>query len=454
MFYRKVVSDMEAWSRSAYRKSLILRGVRQVGKTTAVRMFAEQFDTYIELNLEDEQDRELFITATDVVTLMNLIKLRKNISSTTGRVLLFIDEIQYSSNAMLSLRYFYERMPELFVIAAGSLLEAYLSKERMEVSVGRIEYLWVYPLDFDEYLQADHEAQLLDLMGSVPFPDYAEKYLHDQFNTFCTIGGMPEAVKVWIETQDIGKVRSVQSAIVQTYRDDVVKYTKSPDQSQVVLQIMHAAYFEIGRRITFEGFGQTSFKSLTVKNAFNLLSQVSLFHLLYPSTSWNIPLMPNMRKKPKLLAYDLGIVNYILGIQDKYYTEDSLHSIYKGNAMEQMVGQQLISMQNRHDFRLHFWVREARSSSAEVDFLISWQNRVIPIEVKAGKTGTMKSLFLFMQDSDSDIAVRLYDGKTKWERTACPNGKGFDLLHLNLGLLTRLFDHLPSQELKGRNPIK
>lgn len=442
MFYRKIIADLEKWSASKYRKSLVLRGARQVGKTTAVRMFAEQFDTFIELNLEEEKDRNLFSTGTDVQNLLNLIMISKNVRNSAGRVLLFIDEIQYSSNAMLSLRYFYEKMPEIYVIAAGSLLEVYLTKAGLEVSVGRIEYLWVYPVDFDEFLLAEKQQALVEQMNQVPYPEYAYQPLKEQFAKYCLIGGMPEAVKVWVETKDITQVCKVYESIIAAYYDDIAKYANSSEQVNIIRQIMEAAFFKIGKRITFDGFGDTAYGSRKVKDTFNLLTLVSLFHLFYPVTSYNIPLLPNHRKKPKLLSFDIGITNYMVGIQDKYYTEDNLNSIFKGAAMEQVVGQQLISMQQRYGYKLYYWVRDSRGASAEIDYLLVWNNQLIPIEVKAGKTGTMKSLFLFMEESDTTLAVRVYDGENNVETVQTKNGKQFTILHLHLGLLTKMFAYL------------
>lgn len=442
MFYRKVLADLKDWASSPNRKSLILRGVRQVGKTTAVRMFAREYDTYIELNLEDMQDRELFITGTDVEKLLNLIKISKGVGTTGMKVLLFIDEIQYSANAMLSLRYFYEKMPDIHVVAAGSLFEAYLTMYRLPVSVGRIEYRWMYPFDFEEFLTANQATTLLKAMAEVPYPDYAVMPLSDHFTTYSTIGGMPEAVKTWVETKDITKVRAVQANIVQTYHDDIAKYATTSQQAFTINKVMETAYYHIGKQITFEDFGQSGFKSVSVKNAFHLLVQASIFQLLYPTTAKTFPAMPNLKKKPKLFAFDLGIVNFVVGIQDKYYTEKSLHSIFKGNAMEQIVGQQLLSMQAKHHFQLQYWLRDVRSSSAELDFLLVWHNKLIPIEVKAGKTGSMKSLYIFMEESEADFAIRIYDGDTFTEQLQTPSGKYFTLLNLHLGLTTHLFDYL------------
>lgn len=442
VFWRKLIDDLEAWSRSPYRKSLILRGARQVGKTTAVRLFGQRFEQFIELNLEQEEDRALFFSGTDVRKVFNNIKIVKNIESSEARTLLFIDEIQYSPNAMLSLRYFHELMPEIFVVGAGSLLEAYLARGGLQVSVGRIEYLWVYPLDFEEFLNATGMNQLRLSLGQIPFPEYLYPTLKERVTEFCMVGGMPEPVKIWQETGDIVQVRKIQASIVETYAEDVGKYAANASQKELILQIMQAAYFQIGKRITYTGFAGSDQRATAISQAFRLLSQVNLFELLKPSSALTIPALPNPRRQPKLLAYDLGMVNYVVGIQDKYYGENDLHSIFKGAAIEQIVGQQLQGMQKRHNFILRYWVRDRRNSSAELDFLIDWGGKLIPIEVKAGKTGSMKSLFIFMEDSDADTGVRIYDGITRWERLSTASGKQFWLLNLHLGLTCRIFDHL------------
>lgn len=452
-FWRKLIGDLEVWADSPYRKSLVLRGARQVGKTTAVRMFAQQFDVFIELNLEQDQDRELFFSGTEVQKVFNRIKIAKNIESLEGKVLLFIDEIQYSPNALLSLRYFHELIPELFVVAAGSLLEAYLARGGLQVSVGRIEYLWVYPLDFEEFLNAIKMNQLRSAMSQVPFPDYLHSLVREKFSEFCMVGGMPEAVKIWLETADIVPVRKVQASIVETYSDDVSKYTQNDTQKELILQIMQVAYYQIGKRITFTNFAGSDQRVTAIKQAFRLLSRVNLFELLYPTSALSVPAIPNLRRQPKLLAYDLGMVNYVVGIQDRYYGDVDLHSIFKGAAVEQIVGQQLLGLQKRGNFKLHYWVRNKRNSSAEIDYLIDWQSTLIPIEVKAGKVGSLKSLFIFMEDSDVDIAVRIYDGVTKWETLCTASGRQFKLLNLHLGLTCKILDYL-NQEPIDPHPKK
>jgi len=442
MFYRQILKQLQDWAASPYRKSLILRGARQVGKTTVVRMFGNSFDTFIELNLEEISDRELFFSGTDVRAVLNAIVLRKGLDLVGKRTLLFIDEIQNSSKAMLSLRYFYEKMPEIYVIAAGSLLDVYLRRNRLEVSVGRIEYLFMFPCNFNEYLVAAKLDKLLEVTKTIPFPDYATTILREHFMQYALVGGMPEAIKVWVETKNIIEVRRVLSNILLSYQEDAAKYAISPEQIDVLKFIMDSLYSEAGKQITFERFGKSDFKCQIIKNAFQLLEQASLITLIYPYTSTDLPTIPKRSRRPKLLYLDTGFINLQANIQADYFTATNLNSIYKGIAMEHLVGQQLISIQRQSDFQLGFWVRNARSSSAEVDYVVIWHNKMIPIEVKCGKTGTLKSLMLFMDEAEHNYAIRIYDGVTNLEEHKTPNGKEFNLLNLNLCLTTNIISYM------------
>jgi uncharacterized protein len=442
MFKRQIISELREWTNSPYRKSLVLRGARQVGKTTAVRMFGREFDCFIELNLEEPADRDIFIDGTDVNSLFNLILLKKNVHARKKRTLLFIDEIQHSPQALLSLRYFYEKMPELYVIAAGSLLDVYLKRNRLEIPVGRVEYLWMHPCNFEEYLQAAGQDQVLELLGTVPFPDWAYPVLREKFMEYALVGGMPEAIRVWLKGRNIMDVRRILGNLLQTYRDDAAKYAASGDQAIVLGHLISTAPTQACKLISFEHFGESDFRAQAVKNAFTLLEQASLVQLLHPYGNTAIPTLPKLSKRPKLLFLDTGFVNLQANIHEQYFTTPGLNSIYKGVAMEHLVGQQLLSIAAVSGFKLGTWVRTARNSSAEVDFVIIRGQRMIPIEVKAGKTGTLKSLMLFMDEADHDLAVRIYDGQTGWDTVSTPSGKQFHLLNLNLGLCTRLISYL------------
>lgn len=442
MFKRQIIGELRSWAQSPHRKSLILRGARQVGKTTAVRMFGREFDAFIELNLEQPEDRAIFVDGTDVTSLLNMIFLKKGVNANAKRILLFIDEIQHSPQALLSLRYFYEKTPELYVIAAGSLLEVYLRRSRLEVPVGRVEYLWMYPCNFEEFLEAADQEQLLKHLNESPFPEWAYPVLRKSFLNYAMIGGMPEAIRIWFETGNIMDVRHILGNLMQTYQDDAVKYAVSSDQADVLRHLISTAPGQACKLISFEHFGESDYRAQTVKNAFTLLEQASLLTLLHPYTSTVTPSLPKLSKRPKLMFLDTGLINYVANTHEQFFTGQAPHTIFSGVIMEHLVGQQLMSMAKAHNFKLGTWVRNARGSSAEVDFVIIHQDRMIPIEVKAGKTGTLRSLLLFMEETDHDLAVRIYDGLSGWETISTPSGKKFSLLNLNLGLCTKLLSYL------------
>ena len=442
MFYRQILAELRHWAKSDYRKVLMLRGARQVGKTTAVRMFAQDFDTFIELNLELPADKDVFSSFSTITNLYNAILLHKNVKQHSGKVLLFIDEVQSSSNALKSLRFFHEEMPELYIIAAGSLLEIYLSQQKLEISVGRIEFKWMYPLNFEEFLLASGADALFDLMQKSTLPDYALSSLREYFQQYALVGGMPEAVRIWTKENNIVPVQNCLVNIHYSYQDDIIKYAQTSDQVSVLRHIFDTAYAEVGKQISFEGFGHSSFRSQSIKNAFELLTRSSFYTLLYPYTSSVLPAIPKKTRRPKLLMIDTGILNVQAGISAQYFMKESLNSVYKGQAMENLVGQQLIAIASRTGYQLSFWKREARNSIAEVDFVIIYQGKMYPIEVKAGKTGSMKSLFLFMDESPHDIAVRIHDGHLNWEELESSSGKKFHLLNLPLGLTTQICRYL------------
>jgi hypothetical protein len=440
MFYRKVLDDIKRWKDSPFRKVLVLRGARQVGKTTAVRMAAKEFDTFIELNLEISEDKEIFQHFSNIEDLYNQILLRKNVKKKGKKILIFLDEVQNSPGAMRSLRFFYEQLPELYVIASGSLLDLYLFREKIEIAVGRVEYLWMYPMTFEEFLLASEQDELLNLLMKSPIPDYVYSIVRKQFLYYALIGGMPEAIQIWLATKDIIKIQEYHSALWQSFRDDVLKYAQTSEQAAVIRHIMDTAFSEVGKQISFEGFGASGYRSQAIKNAFQILERSALFTLLYPYTSQTLPTLPNKTKRPKLQFLDIGLLNFQAKVMADYFSVENLHSIYKGIAMEQVVGQMLTAMKAKYGFELAFWKRDARSSTAEVDYVLIYKGKMIPIEVKAGKTGSMKSLFLFMEEAPLDLAVRIYDGGFSIDELSCPSGKRFRLLNLPLALTFRLLD--------------
>jgi uncharacterized protein len=438
MFPRDIIRRLDRWAEASDRKPLILRGARQVGKTVAVDLFGERFDHYISLNLEIEAEREIFKRGLSIPDLFQAILLRKKIVPRGGRVLLFLDEVQNSPEAVAGLRYFYEQLPHIHVIAAGSLLEVYLANNRISFPVGRVRHLFMYPLSFREFLLATGNEQAVEALETAPLPDWAISPLFELFHRYTLIGGMPEIVANYSRTGDIPALKPIYDSLLVSYLDDVAKYGRNRTISAVIKHCIESAPFNAGRRITFAGFGKSNYRSREVGEALRTLERAMLIRLLRPSTSVEIPIVPNFRKSPRLQFLDTGLLNYFVGLQDQYFKYDNLHSIHKGLITEHIVGQELICREINTRKKLCFWVREERQSKAEVDFLLQYQDYAVPVETKSGKTGSLRSLHQFMDRCPHHFAARLYSGPPRVEQAVTPAGKSFRLLNLPYFLASQI----------------
>ncbi|MBT3218262.1 MAG: ATP-binding protein, partial [Proteobacteria bacterium] len=360
----------------------------------------------------------------------------------SGRVLLFLDEIQGSPPAIKYLRYFREEMPELHVVAAGSLLEAVIAKENVSFPVGRVQHMYLHPLSFAEYLRALGDDPSLDALNTLPFPDYALPHLLRQFHRYTLVGGMPEVVARYAQTQEPTSLGSIYSSLLTSYLDDVSKYARNPTMELVLRHAIEAAPFEAGNRIKFAGFGKSNYRSREMGEALRTLERSMLLCLLFPSTSTEVPPLADLRKSPRLQFLDTGLLNYAVGLQSDFFAFDDLHSFYRGRLAEHIVGQELQCQDPDIKYKPLFWVREKRQSKAEVDFIVQHRGLVIPVEVKAGKTGKLRSLHQFMNRCDHHFAVRLHAGPLARQQVATPEGKKFILLDLPYFLGCQLHHYL------------
>ena len=450
IFHRAVISKLEAWKSKKEAKPLILRGARQVGKTTAVNIFSKQFDQYIYLNLDLREDRQLFEQGREVENLIKAIFLHKNEILDSRTSLIFIDEIQNSPQAISMMRYFYEsfflRRKNIRIIAAGSLLESII-KDKISFPVGRVEYEFMHPMTFRGFLGAMRETALLAILDSDSFDilDFSrlkklkEILPHEKllqlFRTYMLIGGMPEVVKNYVRSEgDMVSLKKIYQSLLTSYLDDISKYASTQNMVRITRHVAETAPFEAGKRIKFQGFGNSNYRSREVKEALQLLEKSMLINLLYPSSSRELPLIPNFKRSPKLQFLDTGLVNYFSGLQISLFSQDfdkALDSNYKGRIVEHIVAQELLSSRGAFpENRLHFWTRENKQSNAEVDFLIPRENSLIPIEVKSGKAGTLRSLHQFIDTVSHNYAVRFYERAISIEDTQTVARKNFTLINL------------------------
>jgi len=442
MFNRSILHKLSVWKDSKERKPLILRGARHVGKTTAIEIFSQSYDLFISLNLEKPEEAELFSHGLSVRDLFQSILLYKNLPSIDGRVLLFLDEIQNSADAVRVLRYFYEELPKIHVVAAGSLLEIALAQKQIGIPVGRVQYLFMYPLSFREFLEATREQQALESLNTIPVPPFAVPRLLELFHRYALVGGMPEVISRYSEEKNIVALAPYYQSLFTSFLDDIPKYARNKTMKRIIRHCFEAAPREAGERIKFAGFGKSNYRSREVGDALRSLEQAMLIHLLYPTVSVEIPLAPDHKKSPKLQFLDVGLINFSLGLQGHYFRHSDLHSFFRGKIAEMIVGQELIAAGSEEHLKPVFWVREKRQAPAEVDFVVQFEKYAIPIEVKAGAKGTLKSLHQFVNRSPHSYAVRLYAGPLEVQDSRTPEGKEFSLLSLPYFLAGSLRDYI------------
>jgi len=424
------------WKNAPQRKPVILRGARQVGKTFVVNRFAKNFAHFIDINLERPKERELFSEFNTGQELLERILLYKGQKIDTNSALLFIDEIQHSAMAVQSLRFLYEDVKDLHVIAAGSLLEVFSKREGFSFPVGRVKNLFMYPVTFMEYLEAQNPLLAEKLLQSDVLKESSlHDLLLDTFSAYAFVGGMPEALSVYGETGSYSAVREIYDAIFMGYIEDVEKYSNLAKAKYLTHAIDRAPLYA-GERITYEKFGESSFRSREMKEAFDVLERALIVYRARPSVSTGIPVIEKLRKAPKLFFLDAGLVNYRIGFRE-FFNKKTLDNLYQGKIAEQLTAQEIVA-QSFGPPALRFWIRE--KGAAETDFLYLYKDVIIPIEVKSGKTGKLKSLNLFMENSPYSYAIRVYSGKIRIDQVQLPSGKQYHLCSIPYYLLSKLDD--------------
>ncbi len=410
-FKRHIDHDLLAWKESKQHKPLLLRGARQVGKSSAVKELGKHFKYFIEVNLERNITlQDLFGADLNVQTICAQLSAIYKTPIIAGETLLFIDEIQVSQRAITSLRYFYEEMPELHVIAAGSLLEFALN-DLPSFGVGRIHSLYMYPFSFDEFLLAQGNDGLLALKEQAdtehPLADVIHNELVKQLRSFYLVGGMPEAVKAWVETNDYLRCAQVQQDILLTYQDDFKKY-KTRILPEVLRKTLHSVAKQAGQKFVYAQV-DANLESRAVKQALSLLSLAGLIIPVTHTSANGLPLGAETNDKyQKYLFLDIGLMQKLLALQPAdVLMGDEVQFVNKGGLSEMFAGLELVKYSSYElPAEMYYWQRAERNATAEVDYLVSVLGQIIPIEVKAGTQGSMQSLRVFMSQKNPPYAVR------------------------------------------------
>ncbi len=283
---------------------------------------------------------------------------------------------------------------------------------------------------------------LVELFDSVPLPEFALSKMLRLFHQFTLTGGMPEVISRWADTRDIVSLTPIYQSLLTSYLDDVSKYARNQTMVEVIRYAIESAPLEAGRRIKFHGFGNSNYKSREMGEALRTLERAMLIHLLYPTTNIKPPIQIDRKKSPRLQFLDTGLINYLVGLQQLYYEHENLHELYQGIIMKYIVGQELLAANFHTPTKPVFWVREKKQSTAQIDFVVSFEEMVIPVEVKSSKTGRLKSLHEFMDRVDHHFAVRIYGGKLEVMNSVTLRGKKFKLLNLPYCLTGKLNTYL------------
>lgn len=410
--HRDLELELIRWKNATEHMPLLLRGARQVGKSYLALSFAQAyFEDVLVVNFEKEEKYKLAFESLDPNTILNRLYLQSGHRVIPGKSLLFLDEIQECPQALRSLRYFKEELPELHVIAAGSLLEFTLNDENMRMPVGRVESLFLKPLSFYEYLSALNLQHLRDYLGQATLTTGIEPIVHDMLlehlRNYFFIGGLPAVVHEYVVTRNLERCQAKQLSLIQSYRDDFGKYA-SKVKHHYMKKILNEAPLFIGEKFIYSRI-DPDIGSREIKDALGYLIEAGLLYKIHHTQASGLPLSALINDRHfKIIFLDIGLANSTSQLSPELFLQKDLILLNRGSQAEQFAGQELLAYRKPYiQNELFYWDRQKPSSSAEVDYIINVDERIIPVEIKAGKTGSLRSMQLFLNEKNIDLGIRL-----------------------------------------------
>ncbi len=418
---RDIDKILKTWKNGTHRYPLLVRGARQVGKSYSIIKFGQsEFDSLVEVNFEQKPQYKSCFESLEPKDIVETLSVLSKSDIIPGKTLLFLDEIQECPNAIIALRYFYEQMPELHVIGAGSLLEFVISQENFRMPVGRVQCIFMKPLSFVEFLDAVGESRSRKIIESSSWDILPSPAIHDHLlslvKRYSIIGGMPAVVSEYASSANFAKCFQIQTIIIQTYRDDFGKYA-SRVKHKYLEKLFFAVPKMIGRKFKYSHVDNNT-QSRDLKESLELLEKAGVVYRIRQTSGKGLPLEANAREKHfKTVFLDIGLMQNICGLSsDILLSDKDLIKVNEGSVAEQFTAQELLAYSDYYQVpSLYYWAREARNSSAEVDYVIPHSSSALPIEVKAGKTGTLRSMHIYLEKYNLPYGVRisqLYYNKT------------------------------------------
>ncbi len=417
---RQILTYLQRWKSAASRMPLLVRGARQIGKTYIIEHFAKtEFEDYHTINFELHPEYSRCFETLDPKQILMRIEFIAGKNITAGKTLLFLDEIQECPEAIQALRYFKEQHPDLHIIGAGSLLEFTLNESTFRMPVGRIEFLYMYPCNFMEFLKALKQEKLIGHLMQASIHSGIDTVAHQQLlkylKIFFVLGGMPAVIQAYINGESMQRCQAIQAFILNTYRNDFGKYASQANQ-QYCRRIFEKAPLLIAQHFKYSDI-DPDIQSRALKAALHLLIQAGLILPVYDTRANALPLNATINeKKFKVLFLDVGLVNFSTKLNADILMQDDLLLLNDGALAEQFVGQELIATQpNFQELALYFWQRHERNDAAEIDYVIQHHNNILPIEVKSGKTGRLRSLHSFMNINKKTIGIKVSQDTLRFE---------------------------------------
>jgi uncharacterized protein len=412
---REATKYLYEWKDRKNRKPLVIRGARQTGKTWLVRDFGKKaYKNYVEINFDKNKAIAKLFEASDVKEIIKNLDLELEVSI-EEETLLFLDEIQNYPAVFAKLRYFYEDLPDLHIIAAGSLLEFLLAEHSFSMPVGRIEYLFLGPLNFEEFLSGIGQKKLVDYLREYSFDKQISDLIHNKLLKFVkkyfVIGGMPAVVSQFVASEDYKGALREQKNLLQTYIDDFSKYKNRVDTIRLQ-KVFRNFPLQVGQKVKYVNIDKLD-KARDLAGSIILLNLARVIYSVKHSNANGVPLGAEINESDfKALFLDVGLMQSILNLRSSdILNTENLIMINSGSLAEQFVGQHLLyNFEFYEKPELYYWNREKKNSSAEIDYLQQLDGRIIPVEVKAGKTGSLKSLHQFVSEKKINTALRIYSG--------------------------------------------
>jgi len=393
---RDIEKELISWKSQKEKYPLIIRGARQVGKSYLVETFGKtHFQNNVVVNLEFQPQLKDCFKSLDPSEIINKLQLLLGVQIKEDNTLLFLDEIQECPQAIMSLRYFKEKMPKLAVIAAGSLLEFAMRSPDFKMPVGRVQFL--------------SDVKLTDSID-----DVIHKKLLELLRIYIIVGGLPAVLNEYLSSKDFMNCQRIQTALLQTYRSDFGKYAKI-SQHKYLQKVFDTTPRMAGQRIKYSNIDPDT-RSRDLKNALNLLTLAGIVRPIYLTKASGLPLGAQINEQRfKLNFLDVGLMQNSCGLQGRLSMEEDFMQINAGSVAEQFVGQELTAYSDRHQqASLYFWAREKKGSMAEVDYVINIGSDIFPVEVKSGKEGRLKSLRMFIEEKKSRLGIRFSQDKLSY----------------------------------------